>query len=885
MAEVRCPMCGKSNPEELEVCKFCQARLKPLHINQPGDAPAEIKPPPKSAPSLKGEPDHDAGAFDWMQSLRQPEAFDEGQAEAAQEEPPDWLSGFRDQPDVSEEEQAKPPGQAIPEEAGEEDASWLKDIRSDFSSLDEAESLQPEKTPEEEQDWLRRLTGQEQEALPEQAEELPGWLSAMESTAEETGTAPAPEWLSQEGGPAGAGEEDLPAWLTGEAEGLPDWLSQPETARPPAAEPESAEEAGLPDWLSPGEKLQAGPVSPESEIPEDQALPAWLKEAATSEEPQLEPPAEAEETTLPDWFSQAGGESAAGEATGAEKDKKEETPDWMTEEMPELSNRLAAGEGELPISQAEPAQAETIEPADEVSEWLSGLESAETPAPAQFADEKGTAAGSFGQAEEDLDWLSELEGAEMPAQAQPTGEKGTAAEPSGQVEDDLDWLSELEAAFPDIPQESDASGMVGSRLPEKALLPDEEFEVGLDESLPGWLSEVAPEEKAESPGEEAASLMPADLPGWLEAMRPIEAVDVEAGGPVIEGEAEKVGPLAGLRGVLPAEPDISYINKPPTYSVKLQVTEEQKAFADLFEQLIQTEGDERPVPGRSVITTNNVLRIAVAVVLMLVVALPLLTGLQVNTPIIPVDEISQMVTSLEANAPVLLAVDYEPGLSGEMDAATAAVLDHLMIQGVFLTMVSTSPTGPVQAERLISIADRVGAHQYSYSGQVANLGFVPGGPVGLLNFADDLRGVFPRTLAQVDAWTDYPALQAVKSISDFSLVIVATEKPETARAWIEQVQPRLGGTPLMMIVSAQAEPIVRPYYEAHPKQVQGIVSGLAGGMAYESSIVRSGNAHVYWAAFSIGMLVAVILILIGGGANAMSAITGRGKGSTSGEAG
>ncbi len=30
MADVRCPMCGKTNPAEAESCRYCQARLKPL---------------------------------------------------------------------------------------------------------------------------------------------------------------------------------------------------------------------------------------------------------------------------------------------------------------------------------------------------------------------------------------------------------------------------------------------------------------------------------------------------------------------------------------------------------------------------------------------------------------------------------------------------------------------------------------------------------------------------------------------------------------------------------------------------------------------------------------------------------------------------------------
>ena len=50
MAEIKCPMCSKPNPEELDVCQFCEARLKPLtdelsHSQPPiqsGEEPKEI---------------------------------------------------------------------------------------------------------------------------------------------------------------------------------------------------------------------------------------------------------------------------------------------------------------------------------------------------------------------------------------------------------------------------------------------------------------------------------------------------------------------------------------------------------------------------------------------------------------------------------------------------------------------------------------------------------------------------------------------------------------------------------------------------------------------------------------------------------------------------
>ena len=69
-----------------------------------------------------------------------------------------------------------------------------------------------------------------------------------------------------------------------------------------------------------------------------------------------------------------------------------------------------------------------------------------------------------------------------------------------------------------------------------------------------------------------------------------------------------------------------------------------------------------------------------------------------------------------------------------------------------------------------------------------------------------------------------------------------------------------------MIVSAQAGPLVQPYYLAG--QVQGLVTGLAGGGAYEKMMGRMGLVAQRWNGYSGGLLAAVVAILIGGIFNA-----------------
>jgi hypothetical protein len=111
----------------------------------------------------------------------------------------------------------------------------------------------------------------------------------------------------------------------------------------------------------------------------------------------------------------------------------------------------------------------------------------------------------------------------------------------------------------------------------------------------------------------------------------------------------------------------------------------------------------------------------------------------------------------------------------------------------------------------------------------------------------------------------------VKGIQDFVLVIVLTDSPEVGRAWVEQVQPLLGSVPLMMIASAQAEPMLAPYLGS--AQVQGLVSGLRGGAGYERLMSAGGEATRFWGAYQSGVLMALVLFLFG---IAISALSGRG---------
>jgi len=236
-------------------------------------------------------------------------------------------------------------------------------------------------------------------------------------------------------------------------------------------------------------------------------------------------------------------------------------------------------------------------------------------------------------------------------------------------------------------------------------------------------------------------------------------------------------------------------------------------------------------------------------------------------------ETSELVSPLNANDTVLIAFDYEPGLSGEMDAASSAVVDSMMLKGAKMALVSTSSAGPALAERYINTVQN--QHGYQSGTQYVNLGYVPGGVAGLAAFAQNPRWVAPNTLEGLSAWDAGP-LTNIGSVSDFALVVVITDNPNTIRAWVEQVNPKLESTPLVAIVSAQVEPMARPYFNNQDGQLDGLISGLTGGAAYEV-VSRPNLARSYWDAFNILLIVAVSAILIGGAINMVSTLMAQRK--------
>ncbi|MBI3763672.1 MAG: hypothetical protein HY260_17655 [Chloroflexi bacterium] len=886
MADIRCPMCGRPNPDTDVECQHCGSRLKPLVVSG-----ATTPAPPASQTALPGEaaaPPSPPGAVPpWLQRLRS----QTGTAPLPRPAPQAPASPPQAEPQPASVPQPPQPQQPQPPAGRRGTGELFRSLRAAAShqpSLEEEVSPEPEVPLQhvEIPDWLKNLRGAPTPApqviaapapQPESSDGLSAPRGQASTTLQPEPSSASGDWMNSLRGPAAAppqtqaaepsSQAEIPDWLramkaqTGAPEPplfteTPDWM-QPAGSEPPAAAGEvpdwmqpsgvtpAAISAEEPDWLKPGGVTPTAPVGePTPAIPGE--MPDWLKPsgatpAPTPEQPEWMQPGGATPTAptpeLPDWMQPS---------TTAQATPSAEMPDWLKPSGGTADKEVSAGDEETPewLASLAPSEPSTLPrmPAIVTEDAFDFLPPAPPEAPTGEA---------WPTASQLPDWLEAM---------RPTGVEGAPPSPAPAAQ-------EIEIPIP-------AAEKIAAPTARPSAPPTRE--------------------KTVEPAE-AADLARAALPAWLEAMRPI------AGGkptsPAIEEYEETAGPLAGMRGVIPAEPVVALPSMKLTAATRPSVSETHAAKVQLLEAILKEETAPQAVGvadrARPIIALIE--RLTVFVILAVAVIAPFAgTGPTFTPPsTFPAETIAarDLVLSLPPDRPVLIAFEYDPGATGELDRQADALLTHLASRRLRIVTVSTRPLGASLAQNALE-RNLTGNANYAYRKSFANLGYLPGGALSLPVFAASPREVISADFADggdlsvplprnYDLWQT-EAISDVHRISDFSMIAVVANSPEAMRAWIEQVKPYAPQTPVIALVSASAEPLVQPYFikndpstlqdETAAGPLQGIVSGVFGAMSYDQLYRSSaglptgltGAASQRWDAQAFGLLAAAGLVAAGG---------------------
>ena len=605
MAELRCPMCGKPNPEELEICQFCQARLKPLVIKP--EEPSEDWLKPSNEDDLNNQSGlSQPEAPDWLRSLRSRNVpIEETNDEGAMSDPAEWLRAGLDDPDLLGAQRPVP-----------QDADWLADFRSrDIDDEPAEQSLPPQ-----EADADDRV----QSDIPGELDRgVPDWLSGARINSEDDIPEPAaaeanqpdedeePEWLARIRASRQVDPMDQSPEVSADQSDIPDWLKAADLNLGSASQEiplEPAPEEETPTWTSyfsresTGEALvnepgELKPADDEPLLPEED-LPDWLKEGSSTPEETLgieqadeaaEPDAPADDS--PPWYATTPGRPfkptdqlsqwlrmETSEPESPEQTPEEEIPDWLKSVDDSLGNQQKP-----PVLDEIPDDLESVaNERDEISSVpFETARRIEVPKDDSYLlSEDVHFDDEFASVEKEL--FSERDD-ETPGVLPPTVEGDLVAgnEPP--------WLVELRHKMDDSEEKaaskvSPFSEDIEHELPAEELagqeLPDWLIDVHAQEAIDQITEAAVPLEYEEAGTSEAgAGLAQADLPAWLEAMRPVEAVAAAASDLVDERDQsiESAGPLAGIKGVLPVEADVTAAHKSGSFGLKLQVSDMQRA--------------------------------------------------------------------------------------------------------------------------------------------------------------------------------------------------------------------------------------------------------------------------------------------------------------------
>jgi hypothetical protein len=217
------------------------------------------------------------------------------------------------------------------------------------------------------------------------------------------------------------------------------------------------------------------------------------------------------------------------------------------------------------------------------------------------------------------------------------------------------------------------------------------------------------------------------------------------------------------------------------------------------------------------------------------------------------------IETLPPDAPVLIALEYSPAFSAELQPVSEAVMEQLALKHARVSFISTQPAGPILAEQLLQEIHNVNP-SYDLAANTANLGYLAGGSTALQGFSLNPASVTQTGWDGQPAWNKN-ALAGINNLSQFAAILVISENADISRDWIEQVQPKLGGVPLLIATSAQTGPLLQPYTASG--QVDGLVAGISGAAAYENILGKPAQGSALWQLYLAAQILAVLVILLG----------------------
>ncbi len=663
------------------------------------------------------------------------------------------------------------------------------------------------------------------------AGEVPDWFLGMEKL----DTSDAPDWFQDAPATPSAPAPDLIGEFDLEQSiAAPDWLTTP-------LEDDLLGEMALEESIGePPETPAEDDLLPEFNL--EQAMADWTPEEALPDEPS------AESGEMPDWLS-------AMQPSTAEAD---ELPDWMgtagSDELAledsmtgDASDWLSGGDDLLAELDLEQSIADTSDRKD----WFGDAEKAE-PAQPEWLQQLGETSSAETIIPGDADFLAELQG------VVDTGALPDLDAPAFQDIDSL--LASMDTGEFDLPKTGelllDPNPEIDEMFAREIMAEPEPGapDVALAPDVPDWLTELGA-----TVGKVSAAAIVRQRKD-----RPLEDLDTrlqnlhERGEELAVPELDDAEEQNTLAALLPGVPQVLSPTRSrpglPGLTQDVVLSDAQRDQVKLLKTLVAAEDDvqrasaidrtydspymeglldeeeaeapvveEAPAPAprpRQRRRRLNLGRFVISLIVAAGVILPYyVTPLRLGDlpPASFAAGSSQqaafaLVDSLTEADLVLVAVEYGPTGAAELDSLTDALLRHIFTQGARPVLVSGNPVGLLHANNVLDAINadsfffgRINRSQpFTTNQDYYVVRYLAGNVVGLRGFSQNAAAYLTTDIREQA--TDL----TVNGLSDFSLLVVISERAEDVRNWSEQIVP-LANAPVVYATGFSAAPLAAPY--------------------------------------------------------------------------
>ena len=201
----------------------------------------------------------------------------------------------------------------------------------------------------------------------------------------------------------------------------------------------------------------------------------------------------------------------------------------------------------------------------------------------------------------------------------------------------------------------------------------------------------------------------------------------------------------------------------------------------------------------------------------------------------------EAVERLRPGTLALVIIEYGPAAAPELDGLTDALLRHLFMRAAYPVIIGGNPLALLRAGTLIdainadeAFRERISAPNPLLPNQDYYLiRYLPGGTIGLRAFSEDTANLLLLDIRGQATGLD------VRSLRDFPLLIVISDRADDVRAYAEQIAP-LARAQTIAAVSYSAAPLVEPYlsarFAAGPPALSALLVGYADAYTYGAQV-------------------------------------------------